>query len=87
MHGSVRRLLAIGNFENITVELPINGPTELDYWITVRLVHERLLEWILYINSGRTVAQGKSVFDQVTAEMSYINGRIGQLQQSQTDTK
>ena len=78
-HGSVRRLFAIPQFENITIELPISGNTDLDYWNTVKKVDERILEWVLYINSGRTVADGKSVIDQLTAELQIINGKIQQL--------
>jgi hypothetical protein len=87
-NGSVRRLLAIPGYENITVELPLSGTSDVDFWNTVKRVDERLLEWVLYINSGRTVAAGKSAFDQLTAELSYVNGRIQQLvDQGKTITK
>lgn len=86
-NGSVRRLLAIPGYENISHELPLSGTSDLDFWNTVKKVDERLLEWVLYINSGRTAASGKSAFDQLTAELSYINGRIQQLVDQGNTTK
>lgn len=77
--GSVRRLLAIPGYENITVELPLDNDTDIEFWRTVKKVDERLLEWLLYLNSGRTIASGKSVFDQLTAELQLVNGKIEQL--------
>ncbi len=77
--GSVRRLFAIPGYENITVELPLDDDSDISFWNTVKKVDERILEWVLYINSGRTAADGKSVVDQLTAELQFINGRIQQL--------
>ena len=35
-NGSVRRLLAIPGYENIAVELPLTGASDLDFWNTVK---------------------------------------------------
>ena len=77
--GSVRRLLAIPGFENLTVELPLDNDTDIEFWRTVKKVDERLLEWLLYLNSGRATPNGTTVFDQLKAELQFIDGRIAQL--------
>jgi uncharacterized coiled-coil DUF342 family protein len=77
--GSVRRLLALPQYENISIELPLQGDSELEVLKTIAQANEYLIDWANIILKSKQVNQGRSVIDALTHETVTIKERVFEL--------
>jgi uncharacterized coiled-coil DUF342 family protein len=77
--GSVRRLLALPGYENISLELPLKGDSELEVLQTIGQINDHLIDWANIILKSKQVNQGRSIVDALTHETVTIKERIFEL--------
>lgn len=84
--GSVRRLLKIADFENITFEYPllnISINPEINFWATVEFIDRMLLEWANHIACGHNFNIGKGTLERLATELSFAQQKVALLQSSE----
>ena len=75
-YGSVRRLLALPGYENISIELPIETPGHDGIVTAILKANMTLLEWGNVVLSGKSLNQGKSVLEALQYEIAVLSQQL-----------
>lgn len=81
-NASVRRTIFLGEFETITVELPIDLDLISDLglepaiWKTILDTNSTLLEWAKCVYQSRNFNIGKGALDKLSTEITLIQKHI-----------